>query len=190
MVSGTILIAKLLQKRHNYCSNIFLYCNIFNTIFIQYCHIVLEMLTLNKNDVWAVTSRNLDSSVQSKTFAWRVLGMLPHLQKAKTLSRSAVSLKDRRARLLNKATGIIGAELNLLCSQSMPMRFADGKWREAQCFFDYFLLDGAEQSAHASCPPRESLSCDAREHQLADTSRCVSNIVRILLKCSYILTLL
>lgn len=77
--------------------------------------------------LWAVTSRNLDSVVQSKTFAWRVLGMLPHVQKAKTLSKSSGSLKDRRARLLNKATAIIGAELNQLCSGSMPMRFADGK---------------------------------------------------------------
>jgi hypothetical protein len=73
--------------------------------------------------------------------------------------------------MVGKVQEIIGKQVSDLCSSSVPLRYADGKWRESKYFFDYYLLDGAEQSVQASCPPRECLSCDTSECDLANTER-------------------
>ncbi len=62
--------------------------------------------------VFAVASRNNDRTVAGKSFAWRLLGMMPSLSKAATVLQTDEWRTDRRTHLYHSCIDILAAQIN------------------------------------------------------------------------------
>lgn len=80
-------------------------------------------------------------------------------------------MRNRRARLLQKAASFVSQSINALCAVKTPMQFADGKWRLSNTFLDFFMMDGAEQASNTQVSVRSSIACDCPDSELGQTGR-------------------
>ncbi len=81
---------------------------------------------------FAVASRNNDRTVAGKSFAWRLLGMMPSLSKAATVLQPDEWRTDRRTRLYHSCIDILAAQINDLIGRDMHFRFGDHKYRRSR----------------------------------------------------------
>jgi hypothetical protein len=119
-----------------------------------------------------VTTRNIDLVSQSRPYAWRVLGLLPSITSALNECMSGNQKAERRQRALHDSMEHAMAEVSKLCSKRIMMRFADGKYRWAQTFVHFFIMDGAEQAQHACTSVQQCFRCTAGRKELSVTDRC------------------
>ena len=71
----------------------------------------------------AVASRNNDRTVAGKSFAWRLLGMMPSISKAATVSQTDDWRSDRRTRLYHSCIDILVQQINDLSGRDIHFRF-------------------------------------------------------------------
>ena len=74
-----------------------------------------------------VTVRNLNSVVSGKACAWRVLGMIPSVQKSATLKENDTWRKNRRLRLHHACIEKVVCMINKFCSVDKYLLCADGQ---------------------------------------------------------------
>ncbi len=81
----------------------------------------------------AVASRNNDRTVGGKAFAWRLLGRMPSLSMAVTVTQNDVWRSERRTHLYHSCIGC-----------NVYLRFGDKKIGELQCFLIFFQWTGTK----------------------------------------------
>jgi hypothetical protein len=74
-----------------------------------------------------VTVRNLNSVVSGKARVWRVLGMMPSLQKSATLAQLDTWLKDSRLRLHHAFIAHVVDMVNRFCGEDKHILCSDGQ---------------------------------------------------------------
>jgi hypothetical protein len=74
---------------------------------------------------FTVASRNNDQTVGGKAFAWRLLGMMPSISKAATVSQTDEWRADRRTRLYHSCIDILVQQINELTGRDVFLRFGD-----------------------------------------------------------------
>ena len=77
---------------------------------------------------FAVASRNNDRTVAGKSFAWRLLGLMPSISKAATVLQTDEWRSERRARIYHSCIDILAAKMNDLIGRDMYFRYGDKKF--------------------------------------------------------------
>jgi hypothetical protein len=93
---------------------------------------------------FTVASRNNDRTVGGKTFAWRLLGMLPSISKAATVSQTEEWRADRRTRLYHSCIDILVQQINELTGRDVFLRFGDQHFRRSRVFLVFLSMDGTK----------------------------------------------
>jgi hypothetical protein len=117
---------------------------------------------------FAVASRNNDRTVAGKSFAWRLLGMIPSLSKAATVLQTDEWCTEGRKLLYHSCIDILAAQINYLTGRDMHFRFGDHKYRRSRVFLDFLSMDGDEVSTATMCPTTQCTSCWCPKQQLSD----------------------
>ncbi len=117
---------------------------------------------------FAVASRNNDRTVAGKSFAWRLLGMMPSLSKAATVLQPDEWRTDRRTRLYHSCIDILATQINDLTGRDMHFRFGDHQYRRSRVFLDFLSMDGDEVSTATMCPTTQCTSCWCPKQHLSD----------------------
>ena len=116
----------------------------------------------------AVASRNNDRTVAGKSFAWRLLGMMPSISKAATVSQTDDWRSDRRTRLYHSCIDILVQQINDLSGRDIHFRFGDHLYRRSRVFLDFLCMDGDEVSSATMCPTTQCTTCWCPKAQLSD----------------------
>ena len=123
---------------------------------------------------FAVASRNNDRTVAGKSFAWRMLGMMPSLSKAATVLQTDEWRSERRAQLYHSCIDILAEQINDLTGRDMHFRFGDHKYRRSRVFLDFLSMDGDEVSTATMCPTTQCTSYWCPKQQLSDPDVVIS----------------
>lgn len=127
---------------------------------------------------FTVASRNNDRTVGGKAFAWRLLGMMPSISKAATVSQTDEWRAERRTRLYHSCIDILVQQINELTGRDVFLRFGDQQFRRSRVFLDFLSMDGDEVSHATMCPtvqcpscwcPRDQLDCTDDVYPLRNT---------------------
>jgi hypothetical protein len=120
----------------------------------------------------AVASRNNDRTVPGKSFAWRLLGMMPSISKAETVLQTEDWRSDRRTRLYHYCIDILVQQINYLSGQDIHFWFwYQLYWRSrhaSRVFLDFLCMDGNEVSNATMCPTTQCTTCWCPKAQLSD----------------------
>ena len=108
---------------------------------------------------FTVASRNNDRTVGGKAFAWRLLGMMPSISKAATVSQTDEWRAERRTRLYHSCIDILVQQINELTGRDVFLRFGDQQFRRSRVFLDFLSMDGDEVSHATMCPTVQCPSC-------------------------------
>ena len=127
-----------------------------------------DSLYMTCSVVFAVASRNNDRTVAGKSFAWRLLGMMPSLSEAATVLQPDEWRTDRRTRLYHSCIDILATQINDLTGRDMHFRFGDHQYRRSRVFLDFLSMDGDEVSTATMCPTTQCTSCWCPKQQLSD----------------------
>ena len=106
---------------------------------------------------FTVASRNNDRTVGGKAFAWRLLGMMPSISKAATVSQTDEWRAERRTRLYHSCIDILVQQINELTGRDVFLRFGDQQFRRSRVFLDFLSMDGDEVSHATMCPTVQCL---------------------------------
>ena len=100
--------------------------------------------------VWTVGCLNNDSTLMSRPYAWRPLGLFP---------------------ILKPCCWWLNDEINQLCSEDKHFRFSDGKIRLGWCFWHWHLLsmDGLEIAVTTRCGTDDCPVCEVPKDELDKT---------------------
>ena len=120
---------------------------------------------------FTVASRNNDRTVGGKAFAWRLLGMMPSISKAATVSQTDEWRADRRTRLYHSCIDILVEQINDLTGRDVFLRFGDQLFRRSRVFLDFLSMDGDEVSHGTMCLTVQCPSCWCPRDQLDDTDQ-------------------
>ena len=120
---------------------------------------------------FTVASSNNDRTVGGKTFAWRLLGMMPSISKAATVAKTYEWRSERRTRLYHSCIDILVEQINDLCWRDVFLRFGDQLFRRCRVFLDFLSMDGDEVSHATMCPTVQCPSCWCPREQLHDTDK-------------------
>ena len=116
----------------------------------------------------AVASRNNDRTVAGKSFAWRLLGLMPSISKAATVLQTDEWRSERRARLYHSCIDILAAQINDLTGRDMYFRYGDQQFRRSRVFLDFLCMDGDEVSSATLCPTTQCTTRWCPKNQLSD----------------------
>ena len=116
----------------------------------------------------AVASRNNDRTVAGKSFAWRLLGMMPSISKAATVLQTEDWRSDRRTRLYHSCIDILVQQINDLSGRDFHFLFGDHLYRRSRVFLDFLCMDGDEVSSATMCPTTQCTTCWCPKAQLSD----------------------
>ena len=117
---------------------------------------------------FAVASRNNDRTVAGKSFAWRLLGLMPSISKAATVLQTDEWRSERRARLYHSCIDILAEQINDLTGRDIYFRYGDQQFRRSRVFLDFLCMDGDEVSSATLCPTTQCTSCWCPKGQLSD----------------------
>ena len=132
-------------------------------------YLVYDMAQYNPFlNVFAVASRNNDRTVAGKSFAWRLLGLMPSISKASTVLQTDEWRSERRARLYHSCIDILAGQINDLTGRDMYFRYGDQQFRRSRVFLDFLCMDGDEVSSATLCPTTQCTTCWCPKGQLSD----------------------
>ena len=121
--------------------------------------------------VLAVASRNNDRTVAGKAYAWRLLGMMPAVSRAATVTQTTEWRAERRTRLYHSCIDILVQQINDLTGRDIYIRYADKMVRRSRVFVDFLSMDGDEVSTATMCPTTQCTTCWCPRDQLQDTDQ-------------------
>ena len=105
-------------------------------------YLVYDMAQYNPFlNVFAVASRNNDRTVAGKSFAWRLLGLMPSISKASTVLQTDEWRSERRARLYHSCIDILAGQINDLTGRDMYFRYGDQRFRRSRVFLDFLCME-------------------------------------------------
>ena len=103
-----------------------------------------------------------------KSFAWRLLGMMPSISKAATVLQTEDWRSDRRTRLYHSCIDILVQQINDLSGRDIHFRFGDHLYRRSRVFLDFLCMDGDEVSSATMCPTTQCTTCWCPKARLSD----------------------
>ena len=105
----------------------------------------------------------------SKSYAWRPLALLPILKGSACTETNEEWIRHRRQELYHSSMDHIIADINLLCSKDIYLRFADGQVRCSRVFFHILVMDGQEVGAALMCDVNQCPVCTCPHSELDQT---------------------
>ena len=87
----------------------------------------------------------------SKSYAWRLLALLPILKGSACTETDEDWLQNRRLELYHRFMDHIIQDINELCSRDIYLRFADDKVRLSRAFYHVLVMDGADVAGALLC---------------------------------------
>jgi hypothetical protein len=118
-----------------------------------------------------VASRNNDSTVSGKAYAWRLLGMMPTISKVATVAQTTEWRAERQTQLHHSCIDILVEQINDLTGKDIHIRYADKLVRRSRVFMDFLSMDGDEVSTATMFPTTQCASCWCPRDQLQDTDQ-------------------
>ncbi len=103
-----------------------------------------------------------------KSFAWRLLGMMPSILNAATVLQNDEWRSDRRTYLYHSCIDILWEQINDLTVHDMHFLFGDQKYQDSSVFLDFLCMDGNKVSNATMCPTRQCMTCWSPEERFSD----------------------
>ncbi len=118
-----------------------------------------------------MASCNNDCTVSGKSYAWRLLGMMPAISKAATVAQTSEWRAELQTRLYHTCIDILMEQINDLTGRVIHILYADKLVRRSRVFMDFLSMDCDEVSTITMCPTTPWASCWCPRDQLQDTDQ-------------------
>ncbi len=118
-----------------------------------------------------MASCNNDRTVSGKSYAWRLLGMMPAISKVATVAQTSEWCAELRTRLYHTCIDILVEQINDLTGRDIHIRYTDKLVRRSRVFMDFLSMDCDEVSTITMCPTTQCASCWCPRDQLQDTGQ-------------------
>jgi hypothetical protein len=134
--------------------------------------IVYDIVCITESDsVLAVGCLNNDRSVLAKSYAWRLLALLPIWKGSTCAETNDDWIRHRLVELYHFSMDHIIADINELYSKDMYLRlgFADGQVRCSRAFYHLLVMDRQEVGAALMCHVSQCPVCTCPHNELDRT---------------------